>query len=847
MYTRAALIAMIMHMAILPALAIPACDPCVPDDWMLWMKTSTDHIVYHWPSTGHWGPTVQMNLWQYTPPILPSQSPIEYSTSTLNDDIAQFASSDNAFSLLDSGGSGTIALDWVYIPSNWDEGDDVRAYTTAYCTSDGKLPNSIVVHINCFKVFPAGWTQSGFQAVVRHEIAHAVGMNDNYSVGGITNGAYGSIQLTMTDDERCVFDEVYSTERPSCDDKDVYWCGGNSMANVVDVDLDDSGALTWRELYEDESISYRVAGWNESLLLWQVCSEALTPGNGLYSWAPQQIWPAYRLLECDASGASLCAGTAVVEASKASQQAAQVATEICGMVSIDKNSADKREGSSPRKCLVVAPAAMMYVLSTEYKAYWENRGDIVMIESLDALSLDQDARRSDIRSLIAEYYNAGYRYVLLVGDANDYREFAGDRQAALWCDDYWAARRVHYVEQGWHSDGQASKDVLPTYVAEELAHRNTARIAPYSLIDEPYADIDVDGVRDIALARLPLTTVAELQRYMSKMVAYCQRPSASGGLEAVVLAGDLPYGRGGGQLIEKSGDAIVGAMPSNAHLWRLNATDLMAIGISGTSAAQIVWNQVWPDVVVQVSTQSYRYSPGLMLSKAAWSWEACTAEQTPVVLSITCDSGDFAWTENSNQGSPMCEDMLFSDSSKGAIAWIGPTAGSYEEANAVIVERLVESICSPGEDSVAECFRQGINAARYEMIARPEMLPTVREYVYLGEPLCRLSHRENPGMVGISEGAGESAIGEVVVAPSPANGGTEIVMQIGKNLHLVVEVFNVRGMFIKRLYDGHADRGTLRLLWDGQDRKGQSVASGVYCVRVSNYGGVVTRKVVMVR
>jgi hypothetical protein len=70
-------------------------------------------------------------------------------------------------------------------------------------------------------------------------------------------------------------------------------------------------------------------------------------------------------------------------------------------------------------------------------------------------------------------------------------------------------------------------------------------------------------------------------------------------------------------------------------------------------------------------------------------------------------------------------------------------------------------------------------------------------------------------------------------SPNPFNPATEIRFDVpAPGGHVRLVVFDVSGRLIHTLVDGYEAPGTKRALWDGRDRTGSSVASGVYYYRL---------------
>jgi hypothetical protein len=64
--------------------------------------------------------------------------------------------------------------------------------------------------------------------------------------------------------------------------------------------------------------------------------------------------------------------------------------------------------------------------------------------------------------------------------------------------------------------------------------------------------------------------------------------------------------------------------------------------------------------------------------------------------------------------------------------------------------------------------------------------------------------------------------------------------------HVNVSVFDVRGRLVSRVYEGRLGSSG-EIVWDGRDREGRRVSSGIYFVRAETSSAAVSRKVVYVR
>jgi hypothetical protein len=82
--------------------------------------------------------------------------------------------------------------------------------------------------------------------------------------------------------------------------------------------------------------------------------------------------------------------------------------------------------------------------------------------------------------------------------------------------------------------------------------------------------------------------------------------------------------------------------------------------------------------------------------------------------------------------------------------------------------------------------------------------------------------------------------------PNPFNAGTIISFNLKETSEWAVTVYNVLGQVV-RAFDGTDDASSVRVSWDGRDRDGSAVASGVYFYRVTTPHWNATRKMTLIR
>ena len=83
--------------------------------------------------------------------------------------------------------------------------------------------------------------------------------------------------------------------------------------------------------------------------------------------------------------------------------------------------------------------------------------------------------------------------------------------------------------------------------------------------------------------------------------------------------------------------------------------------------------------------------------------------------------------------------------------------------------------------------------------------------------------------------------------PNPFTGSTSVSFRLDRERQVRMRIYNVRGELVRTVQDGRLPAGFAVLDWDGRDRAGQRVTSGVYFYRVEIDGQSTTRKLVRMR
>jgi hypothetical protein len=84
-------------------------------------------------------------------------------------------------------------------------------------------------------------------------------------------------------------------------------------------------------------------------------------------------------------------------------------------------------------------------------------------------------------------------------------------------------------------------------------------------------------------------------------------------------------------------------------------------------------------------------------------------------------------------------------------------------------------------------------------------------------------------------------------SPNPFNPQTSIMFDMPVAGDVNVSVFNVLGQNVTNLVDGHMEAGTHEVIWNGKDRDGATVASGIYFYRIDTDQYSETKKMMLLK
>lgn len=81
--------------------------------------------------------------------------------------------------------------------------------------------------------------------------------------------------------------------------------------------------------------------------------------------------------------------------------------------------------------------------------------------------------------------------------------------------------------------------------------------------------------------------------------------------------------------------------------------------------------------------------------------------------------------------------------------------------------------------------------------------------------------------------------------PNPFNPVTQIRYELPKDSDVKIRVSNLLGQEIAMLVDKNHDAGVYSVNWDGKDKNGDQVPSGIYFYRMETAGFVQTKRMIL--
>ncbi len=248
----------------------------------------------------------------------------------------------------------------------------------------------------------------------------------------------------------------------------------------------------------------------------------------------------------------------------------------------------------------------------------------------------------------------------------------------------------------------------------------------------------------------------------------------------------------------------------------------------------------------RLDTESDRYYPGDFFNETCsnpFNMGQITSNILALVIGATCSTADWVWTEDPDFDKPPCEDFL-TDWDAGAIAWIGPSKGSYGQASFRVTLYTVEEIFQNQQRPMAESWLIAMQRLYANFPNHLRFHNTFNEYVFLGDPLSPMLR---PDAVTAADGSYVPSDVTLQCTPNPFNPRTRIDFSIVNRGLVSLRIYDVKGVMIRELVSKNMDPGEYFVEWGGDDGRGNAAGSGVYFCRLTSSGRSVVRKIVLLK
>ncbi len=633
-------------------------------------------------------------------------------------------------------------------------------------------------------------------------------------------------------------------------------------ADVDGIQWED-GALRWRPVTEYCTVGYRIQGRTSSDETWNSIGEVQPPGVGERSVYVGNTYREYRLIELEEGGHEILHET--VQAGMQPQVVPQPRPTLVEVLAALRSKLES--GPTERVAAVQAfygeklgiLTSQQFVeeladLTSYLQGYFGMTVQTVTVEQFGA----PENRYTGIKGRIASLYGQGYRYFLLVGDASDWEYFDGPYTAEYW-PPVWEGIRQEYFTSGFPHGGDPQNNVIPAVMVKDPLPRrqNMAFYQPYYMLSDmvAYGDVDNDGLPDAVVTRWPFTAEVDVAAMALKLLFYLDH--GGWGYESPYSVSTF-LGDVNGHTEDGDGDRAVQTAEAIEAQFR-TGTIFRELRESQYDwwdrivAAVDLWH-TGSEFALFVASGSDRYRPGHFFQLAdGFSMDLIVLGSfTPFVLGASCGTGDLYRTQSpyndglgtrsSDDGLPISHRFLAAYD-KGAIAWVGPSAGTYQSGNQVVGERIVEYIeADPGRPT-GESVRLAIRDILQETPPTDlDVLSTCKSYNYFGFGLAPLNHK--PQVVGVHDGEKNPPVPALSLrVPSPINGKARVDFSLPRRVEMSLRAYDVTGRLVATLARGLQEGGWHTAEWE-PDRK---VPSGQYYLKLQADGESVTRTVSVIR
>ncbi len=521
-----------------------------------------------------------------------------------------------------------------------------------------------------------------------------------------------------------------------------------------------NGEASWQMEAEYKTKELFIEGRNDVDQEWNRLSVEVTKKFGLNRVSVAGSgYKQFRLVELETTGKRLIHGRATATTAPASEinyvakqkpaRSEQEARAAFEAVKAEYIRSGVRKVPAPPERATPSPVMIIYTtdgllnaVESSIAHFWNvhlHATQVKSVSSFDGWSpagghaVDPDAARASLHAdIVAESQTT--QYFLLVGDASDWQQFS-----VPWPTPEWEAIKQDRINiTGYPPGGEPWKDLIPTWYTWDPLNRDEGNMSyfnPYWFSDQPYADVTGDGVPDVVVSRLPVTTATQVWDYATKLWDPDNSTWEAG--KVGVLIGDEPYGNDDDERALAAAQNVQASLPSWVDQEVLYRSQVVFSGEQNTMPANLI-NTEEPELIVQLSSISARYRPGYFFDKCVsvntWDMNMINTNQPMVFLSGSCATADFTRVDSPNYDDCTAHEFLF-EPQKGATAWIGPGAGTWQDGNEAFLTEMVKELYETPNRRIGLAFLQAVRDVITDNPGVETIANTAKSYHLLGDPL----------------------------------------------------------------------------------------------------------------
>lgn len=247
--------------------------------------------------------------------------------------------------------------------------------------------------------------------------------------------------------------------------------------------------------------------------------------------------------------------------------------------------------------------------------------------------------------------------------------------------------------------------------------------------DNRLADFDGDGVPEMAIGRLTVTSAAELDAVVAKIVAFETAPAAPWMNDVVVLADDPdPTGQ-----YTLASEAYASRLPSGATAHRVY---LEQLGGAAAKTELLGWLGSGTSLVTFLGHAGLTQLTHEKVLVSADVPALANGERLPVIAAMSCNLGNFALP-----GFPsLAEDLVLHPGGGAAAVWTA-VGLSYNPQRVVLGEAFLTAVSQGGASRLGDAVLYALRTSAAHPAVSRETLET---QVLLGDPALRLRIAPNP-------------------------------------------------------------------------------------------------------